>query len=134
MKLKALLPALALLALVACNGGARHIATVSVVSAHATLSAVQDTADAITCGAATAPQPPKCLDAGQRKAVAAKLSPAFGYDEKLAKVVRDWPQGIPPPAEIGQFLQEITALLNQALAAFPQGPQKDQLLVKIGGK
>jgi hypothetical protein len=133
MKFRICLPLVLLLALTACHGGARHIATVSVVSAHATLSAVQDTADAITCGAATAPPPPKCLDSSQRKAIAAKLSPAFGAEVSLAKVVRDWPQGTPAPSEIGQFLQEITTLLNQALAAFPNSTQKDQLLLTIGG-
>src|SRR5207344_114239 len=36
---------------------AHHIATVTVLSAHQTIALVQDTADAVTCGSPTAPDP-----------------------------------------------------------------------------
>lgn len=117
---------------VACNGGARHIATVSVLSADAVLAATQDTADALVCGVATAPPAPRCLTKDQRKAIAGKLEPAFAADVALIKAVRAWPTGTPQPAEIAELVGQITALLNQVLALLPPTPQKDQLLVKIG--
>lgn len=115
-----------------CNGGARHIATVSVLSADAVLGATQDTADALVCGVATAPPAPRCLTKDQRKAIASKLEPAFAADVALIRAVRAWPVGTPQPAEVAELVGQITALLNQVLALLPQTPQKDQLLVKIG--
>lgn len=125
---------LCLVVLLACNGGARHVATVSVLSADAVLGATQDTADALVCGVATAPPAPRCLTKEQRKDIARKLEPAFAADVALIKAVRAWPVGQPQPAEIAELVGQITALLNEVLALLPQTPQKDHLLTVIGGK
>ncbi len=122
-----------LLALTSC-GGVRHVVTVSVVSAHATLLAVQQTADAQVCGQATALPAPKCLSTDQRKAIATKLSPAFATDAALATAVRDWPQGTPQPNAIPTYLAQIATLVNQVIAALPDGAAKTKLIGVLGGK
>jgi hypothetical protein len=121
-----------ILALVGC-GGVRHVATVSVVSSHAVLMATQATSDAAVCGKPTAAPAPACLTTEQRKAVAAKLSPAFGLDESLATAVRDWPAGTPQPAAIADYLAKISALVTDVVNALPDGALKSKLLTVIGG-
>lgn len=135
MRFRCMTPLVILLGLLVTGcGGVHHVATVSVVSTHATLSAIQDTADAVTCGAAGALSAPNCLSTAQRQAVAEKLSPAFGLDVALATAVRDWPAGTPQPAAIAVYLGQITALVNQVIDALPNGAAKTKLLGLIGGK
>ena len=65
-------------------GSARHQATVSVVSAHAVLSAVQDDEMALVCGRPTAPPAPACVSAETNRVIATKLVTAFDYDGRVA--------------------------------------------------
>lgn len=108
----------------ACGAKQYHIATVSVVSANAVAGAVQETADAFTCGSATAPPEGKCLSTEQRKAVAAKLSPAFGKIGEVAQVVKDTDPADPIPDAVKSLLDQAKELLNQALALLPASAQK----------
>ena len=109
---------------VGCGAKQYHIATVSVVSANAVAGAVQDSADAFTCGAPTAPPEGQCLSTEQRKAVAAKLSPTFEKIGEVAVIVRDTDPLDPIPASVKSLLQDAKDLLNQALALLPVSAQK----------
>ncbi len=122
---------LVLLVSVGCASSGRHLATVSVVSAHATAAAVQDTADAILCPPNT-PDTPVCLSPEERKAVAAKLSPAFGLTGQLAQLVKDWPVTAPVPQAILLMLPQISALLNEAFGLLP-GTAQDRVIALTGG-
>lgn len=119
-----LLP-LALVVFLSVGCGARgfHIATVSVVSAHATASVVQDTADAFVCGAATAPPAPACVPADVRKAIAGKLSPTFDLTGRVAALVKAIPPDAPIPATVLSLLAQITDLVNSVLALLPSQAQ-----------
>lgn len=103
----------------ACGAKGYHLATVSVASAHATASVVQDTADAFVCGVVTAPAAPRCLAADQRKAIAARLSPAFGLTGRIAAEVKAWPPNTPLPATIPGLLAQVSALIRDVLALLP---------------
>ena len=126
----------AILALTGCAAhSVRHVATVSVVSAHASLLAVQSTADIIVCGKPTAPPAGACLTATDRAhKVAPILSKAFDYDAKAALAVRSLPEGAPPPGEVAQYLAQIGAAVDQIIALFPSSQPKTALVVSLGGK
>ena len=116
---------LVLVALLAtgCSAKSYHLATVSVVSAHATASLVQDQADAWTCGAPTA-VPEHCLSVEKRRELATVLSPAFDRIGKAAVFVKAWPADAPPPVQLSALLAEITDLLNKGLALLPETAQR----------
>lgn len=118
---------------VGCGAKQYHIATVSVVSANAVAGAVQDTADAFTCGTATAPPDGKCLTVDQRKAVAEKLSPTFAKIGEVAQIVKDTDPADPIPDSVKSLLEQAKDLLNQALALLPAGAQK-RVADLTGGK
>lgn len=122
----------ALLVLTGCGAKGYHLATVSVTSAHATASVVQDTADAFVCGAATAPAAPQCLDTAQRRAIAEKLSPAFGLTGRIASEVKAWPPNAPLPASIPALLAQVTQLINDVLALLPASAQQ-RITALVGG-
>lgn len=105
---------------VGCGAKAYHVAVVSVVSAHTTASAVQDTADAFVC---KTPTQTNCLSVEQRRAIAGKLSPAFGLTGKLAATIKAWPINAPLPVAVLAMLPEITQLLNDAIALLPSSAQ-----------
>lgn len=115
-----------------CGAKGFHLATVSVVSAHSTASVVQDAADAFVCGTATAPAAPRCLDTDQRKAIAAKLSPAFGLTGRIASEVKAWPPNTPLPATIPGLLAQVSALIRDVLALLPADAQT-RVQALIGG-
>jgi ABC-type amino acid transport substrate-binding protein len=126
----------AMLAVSGCAtaGGPRHIATVSIVSAHATLSAIQDTEMLIVCGKPTAPAPPACVADAKHKELSGKLAQAFGYDAQIARTIRSMPAGSPQPAEVTNMLAQIAVLVNQILAGLPQGaPQTTALTESLRG-
>jgi hypothetical protein len=138
MRFKPFLIVLALLAL--ASGGCaahsvRHTATVSVVSGHAALVAIQSTADLIVCGTPTAPPAGACLTAADRaQKVAPLLSKAFDYDAKAALIVRGLPEGAPPPGDVAGYLAQIGAVVDQVLALFPSSQPKTALVASLGGK
>lgn len=129
-----LILALAVAALVSGCASARHISTVSVVAAHSTLKAIDDTERVAVCGTPTAPMEPLCVSAEKHKGISKVLARAFELDAQAARTVRAWPVGSPQPAELGQLVGEITALANQVLNMLPDSPWKAKLLTLIGGK
>lgn len=112
---------------------ARHLVTVSVVSADATLSAVQDVEAAAVCGQPTA-VPAACVSAAQHQQIAAQLHQAFMTDAQLAQAVRSWDPSTPEPSTIAGWLAEISAVVNDVIAALPDGRVKTKLLATIGGQ
>ncbi len=113
-------------------GGPRHVATVSVVSAHAVLAAVQDTTRALYCGAPTAPAAPACIDDALRRTIAGQLVTAFDLDGQVARLVRTVPAGGILPANVAELVGRIAALVDRILAALPKAA-RESLLMKIGG-
>ncbi len=125
-----------LLALTSCAAtSVRHVATVSVVSANASLIAIRDTADLIVCGKPTAPPAGACLKLEDRnQKVAPLLSKAFDYDAKAALAVRSLPEGAPPPGDVAGYLAQIGSVIDQVLALFPNSQPKTALVASLGGK
>jgi hypothetical protein len=125
------------LALALCVSGCattRHRVTVSVVSAHAVLSAVQDTEMDLVCGRAKAPAAPACVPLAEHKAISAKLVTAFEYDGKAAKLAKAIPSGSASWADVFPLLTQIGTLVDDMLKKIPKSPQLDQLLNSIGGR
>lgn len=123
------------LTMTACaSGGPRHIATVSIVSAHATLSAIQDTEMMLVCGKPTAPAVPQCIDGEKHKTLSGKLAQAFGYDAQIARTIRAMPAGSPTPVEVTNMLAQVAVLVNQILADLPRdAPPTETLLQNLKG-
>lgn len=136
MRFKPILFVLALLALASggCAAKARHVATVTVVSAKGALDIAQDTEPLLVCGAATAPSAPACVTPDAHKAIHGQLADAYAIHKQLATAVRDWPQGQPAPATIPTYLAQITEILQHVLDALPAGSVKDRLTALLGGK
>ena len=136
MKFKPILLVAFVLALASggCAGKARHIATVTVVSAKGALDIAQDTEPLLVCGAASAPAAPACVTPDAHKAIHGTLADAYAIHKQLATAVRDWPQGQPAPATIPTYLAQITDLLQRVLDSLPPGSVKDRLTALLGGK
>ena len=112
----------------------RHIATVSVVAAHATLSAVQDTEMLLgPCGKAGVPAPPACVPVDVHRDISHKLVIAFDADAQVARAIRDWPANGPLPSSVGSWLAQITVVVNYVLDHLPPGTLTTKLLAQIGG-
>lgn len=126
---------LALLTLPGCAsiGAHRHAAAVTVVSAHAVLSAVQDTERALVCGTAAAPAPPACVTSDLHRTISAQLVTAFDLDGRVARLVRDVPPGGVLPSDVPALLGQIAALVDRVLEALPTSTQKTRLTQTIGG-
>jgi hypothetical protein len=107
----------------------RHLASVSVLSLHATLAAIQDTEALVVCTAA----PPPCLSPEQHRAFASKLAVAFGLDEQILREVRAWPPGSPLPLSVTNAIAQARALIAALLAALPDAPPVAKLHAVIGG-
>lgn len=118
----------------ASMGGARHRATVTVVSAHAVLSAIQDGERMLACGASTAPAPPACVPADTHRAISRQLVTAFDYDGQIASIVRALPAGAELPANVSELVGKVAALVDQILSAIPNSQQKASLTAKIGAQ
>jgi len=126
-----------LLALVAggCGvKGARHITTVSAVTAHAVLTAIDDTERLLVCAAPGAPAAPACIDMGRHKDISAKLATAFEADAKAARAIRDWPAGTAPPQTLGEYIAVIQTAIDYVLTHLPDGAIKAKLVTVIGGR
>lgn len=117
----------------ACAPKVHHVATVSVVGAHATLGLIQDTEMLIVCGRTNAPAPPACVPQATHVEISKRLAQAFEWDAAVARTVRDWPQGAPPPANLGELLAKITEAINYVVGQIPPGAFRDKLLAQIGG-
>lgn len=115
-------------------GGARHVSTVGLVTAHSVLSAVQDTEMRLVCGREGAPQAPLCVPLPKHRQISAHLEEAFKLEVRAAMVVRSIPAGKPQPAEVVTAMFQVNALLQQVLAMLPEGADKKALLESIGGK
>jgi hypothetical protein len=120
----------------ACATSQRHLATVSVVTAHATLSAVQDTEMLLVCGRETAPQPPSCVSVELHHAISAKLARAFEYDGKIASLVHDVPVGAAPnTVEVARLLADIGGIVQSVLTDLPAGaPATEKLKAALAKK
>lgn len=116
-----------------CAAKARHIATVTVVSAKGALDIAQDTEPLLVCGKATAPPAPACVTEDIHRAIHANLADAYALHKQLAIAVRDWPQGAPAPIGIGTYLTQITELLQHVIDALPESGVKTRLLLLLGG-
>jgi len=131
-KLPLILLAVALTGMLGCaSGGPRHVAVVSVSSAHAVLATVQDTEALLVCGTASAP--PACVPVEAHKANAATLAQAFDLDAAAASQVRQWPAGQAYPPVVVSLLAQIHALVDQVLARIPESPQRQTLVAAVGG-
>ncbi len=109
-------------------GGPRHTAAVSVVSAHAVLSAVQDTEMGLVCGRSTAPAPPACVPLAQHREISAKLAKAFGLEVQAAQFVQLGQTDVAP------LIEEIRSLLDAVLKLIPPSAPRTALLANIGGR
>jgi len=108
-----------------------HVATVTVLTSHSAIAAVQDTADAVTCGSITAPTP--CLPVEVRHGVVSeKLKEALRTDIAVLTAVRQWP-GPPAPLDVAADLAKIQALLSDVVRTLPDGAAKSRLLALLGG-
>jgi hypothetical protein len=114
--------------------GARHTATVSVVTAHAILSAVQDGERLLVCGSATAPAAPACVTPETHRKIAGELVTAFDLDGQVLRLVRALPPGTLSPADVPSLLGQIMAIIDRVFALIPASPHKAALVQKIGGK
>ncbi len=129
-----LLGALLLSTACASVGGVRHVATVTVVSAHNTLSAIQDTEQLLVCGRSTAPAAPACVPIPINQKISGELSAAFDLDGRLATLVRDTPVGAPQPDAIPTLVGDIAQIVAKVLNDLPSSPQKTTLVQRLGGK
>ena len=133
---KRLAPILLLVLLTACAslGGPRHVATVTVVTSHSILAALQDGSRALYCGAATAPAAPACIDDALRRTIASNLVTAFDLDAQVARTVRAAPADGSLPTGIADLVGQIAALVDKIFAAIPASPQRATLVAQIGGR
>lgn len=124
---------LVLALLTASCANTRHRATITVVSAHAVLSAIQDTEMLIVCGRSSAPAPPACVPLDRHREVSAKLATAFDYDGKVAQIVRATPSGALSP-DVSTLLGQIGGLVDAVLQLMPDSESKRALVAKVGAK
>lgn len=115
-------------------GGARHVSTVGLVSAHGVLSAIQDTEMRLVCGRAGAPQAPLCVPVPQHRQISTHLEEAFALELRAAQVVRALPPGQMQPMEVVTLMVQVNALVQQVLSMLPDGKDKAALQQSIGGK
>jgi hypothetical protein len=134
--MKKLLLALALLSCVSCAsfGGVKHTATVSVVTAHAVLSAVQDGERLLVCGGPSAPAAPACVPPDVHRKIAGELVTAFDLDGQVLRLVRALPPGTMAPSDVPGLLGRIMAIIDRIVALIPASSQKAALVQQIGGK
>jgi hypothetical protein len=126
---------LALVMLTGCAalGGARHGATVSVVSAHAVLAALQDGERVLVCSGPSAPAPPACVAPAKHREVAGYFVTAFDLDAQVARTVRAIPPGGVLPSNVAELVSQIAALVEKIIKAIPASPQRESLIERIGG-
>lgn len=119
------------LSLTAC-ASARHRATVTVVSAHAVLAAIQDTEMTLVCEKPGAPAAPACVPIDTHKRISAELVKAFDADGKIATLVRATPVG-GPSSDVAVLLGQIRAIVDAVLALIPDSAPRRALVANLGG-
>ena len=131
--MRRILAALVLISLTSCAslGGARHVGTVSVVTAESTLGAVQDTEMLLVCDKPGAPSAPLCVPQPIHKQISAKLAVAFGLVSDLAKVIRAADPNAPMSSQVTSLLSSISKLIQDILALIPESQQKVNLRSKL---
>lgn len=112
---------------------ARHIATISVVTAHSVLAAVQDTEAELVCGRPNAPVV-QCIGHDNHVTNLLKLREAFEYDGQVARLVRATPAESPTTREVLDLIARIQELVSNILDGIPASPQKQNLIVQLGGQ
>lgn len=117
-----------------CASGPRHFATVSVVTAHSTLAAIQDVEMALVCGRPTAPQAPQCVPLERHRQISSMLATAFDLDARAARIVRALPAGSGLPADVSTLTAQVSGLINQVLLLLPQSKQKTTLVKQLEAK
>lgn len=122
---------LALAVCVGCGAKSYHVATVSIVGAHASLETVRDLANTNVCGQPTAPAD-HCLSTAERQALAVKLSHGFDVDMKVAKLVFDW-NGADPRPDFAPLLADITGVIQAVVDSF-SAQAKAKAVAMLGGK
>ena len=115
----------------ALHGGPRHTATVSIVSTHAVLKAIDDTEMQIVCGRVGAPQAPLCVPISQHRVISAYLKQAFELEAQIGRVVLTIPDGQMLPADVMALTVQVGALINKIVELLPQGKSKTALLQRI---
>jgi len=108
---------------------ARHVATVTVVSAHSVLATVQDAEALLVCGRSGAPAPPACVTIEAHRTISGHLATAFDLNVKVARLVRD--AGSITPAEVPALVEQIAALVDQIVRLIPRSAQKEQLVTSL---
>jgi hypothetical protein len=104
---------------------------VTVVTAHASLAAIQDVEMALVCGRPVAPQPPMCIPAEKHREVSAMLVTAFDLDAKAARLVQALPDGAAQPIEVSVILAQLEGIVTTVLEALPQGKPKAELVKSL---
>lgn len=124
----------AVLALPGCalHTGPRHTATVSIVSAHAVLTTIDDAEMKLVCGRAGAPQAPYCIPVSKHQQISAMLKQAYDLEISIAGVIRAIPDGSPLPADVMAMTVQVGALINQIMLMLPEGKPKEALVQRIG--
>jgi hypothetical protein len=111
---------------------AKRIAEVTVVSAHAVISAVQDTEMRLVCGRAGAPSPPACVPIETHREISSQLVRAFDLELAVARVVKAVPSsGLSP--DLAKMLSEVSAIVRAVLDLIPPSSQRSSLIVQLGG-
>jgi hypothetical protein len=116
---------------VSACASSRHRVTVTVVSAHAVLSAVQDTEMLLVCERPTAPSPPACVPEPVHRDISLKLAKAFDTEIKVAKLARATPAAL--SSDVPELLGQIGALVDAIVALIPESAQRRALVANIGG-
>lgn len=116
----------------ALHGGPRHTATVSIVSTHAVLSAIDDTEMQIVCGRPGAPQAPLCVPISQHRVISAYLKQAYDLEVAIGRVVLALPDGQMLPPDVMALTVQVGALINKVIEMLPQGKTKAALMQRIG--
>lgn len=122
-----------IISLAGCGPRFHRVATVSVVGAHATLSALQDGELLLVCGKPSAPPEGQCVPDAAHRQISTRLEQAFDYDGQVARLVRATPPGAPTSAQVFELVGKIQTLVTSILADLPAGPRTDHLLELLGG-
>ena len=131
MKLRITAALLAVSLVAGCAHGPRHFATVSVVTAHSTLAAIQDVEMAMVCGRSTAPPAPQCVPVAKHQEISLKLATAFDLDARAARIVRALPDGAAQPADVGVLVAQVSGLVRSIMESLPQSKQTQALAQKL---
>jgi hypothetical protein len=112
--------------------GPRHVSTVSLVSAHAVLSAVQDTEMLLVCDRPAAPPAGQCVPLEQHRQISAQLARAFALETAAAQLVRVLPDGsVAPTPQASEAMAEVSRVLAQVLGMIPESAAKHGLVRKL---